>query len=545
VQNEDSPQAGHPSPQASHAPYDRVLRSLSNKSTSSIEDELFGCPQTTTADRGQTADAKRCSTRVKACRSWYELRTELAAVERAGVMNPKLLAIIFSCMPKILQGRSSEQERAEVAAAAAALAETHLDQLMDCMDGQGLVNVAVGLAKLGHTQPQVFHKLASSSVQHIRAGHMSAQGLSNLLWALATAGVRPAGSWLSELWVQLEEHMQEEQLGSLQPGELSLQDLANVSWACCRLEVLPPWVSGSMPGFLPTLLRGVERAGSNLSGGDVATILTTMAIWSRTFSYKPSETMLAKLLALCQPHLAQFLPQDLVSIVHSLVVMNAPPSRPWMSSYYLVLRDRLIFDPTLSYSDFQRLLWALSRIDHVPSQAWLKQFVEVSRVKLRHLRFRALSELIWALSCWGYTPSSEWLHEYYRVTLPKLKDDYKCHHLANSVLALKKLGAQVPTEWLDAALSSFCDQLNEAKAHDLVVFIDGMVDCDNAEWMARGSTGKRLLMLANHGASKFDLCVPVQFAKLLVALATASVLSKSSPVRPKQERHTRGSESLN
>jgi hypothetical protein len=28
-----------------------------------------------------------------------------------------------------------------------------------------------------------------------------------------------------------------------------------------------------------------------------------------------------------------------------------------MSSFYIVLKDRLIFDPTLSYSDFQRLLW--------------------------------------------------------------------------------------------------------------------------------------------------------------------------------------------
>lgn len=36
-----------------------------------------------------------------------------------------------------------------------------------------------------------------------------------------------------------------------------------------------------------------------------------------------------------------------------------------------------VSEPTLSYSDFQRLLWALSRIDYVPSRAWLAQFVEV------------------------------------------------------------------------------------------------------------------------------------------------------------------------
>ncbi len=154
-------------------------------------------------------------------------------------------------------------------------------------------------------------------------------------------------------------------------------------------------------------------------------------------------------------------------MVHSLVVLNASPPRSFYAAFYATLRDRLVTDPQLSLSDFQRLLWALSRVDYVPSQvrapttappgpalrlpappprgraglgaasapaaaqralpfphaldlsppppyslqAWLKQFVEVSVVKLKFLRFRALSELIWALACWGYTPTAEWLTE--------------------------------------------------------------------------------------------------------------------------------------
>ncbi len=45
-----------------------------------------------------------------------------------------------------------------------------------------------------------------------------------------------------------------------------------------------------------------------------------------------------------------------------------------MSGFYTVLKDRLIFDPALSYSDFQRLLWALSRIDYTPPMSWLRSF---------------------------------------------------------------------------------------------------------------------------------------------------------------------------
>lgn len=48
------------------------------------------------------------------------------------------------------------------------------------------------------------------------------QGLSNLVWALAVAGVRPSGAWLSQFWSWMEV---EEQL-----HQLSGQDMANIFW---------------------------------------------------------------------------------------------------------------------------------------------------------------------------------------------------------------------------------------------------------------------------------------------------------------------------
>lgn len=57
------------------------------------------------------------------------------------------------------------------------------------------------------------------------------QGLSTLFWALATVGFTPPGSWLSVLWSELE--------GGLE--DLNAQDVANVWWATCKLELLPPW----------------------------------------------------------------------------------------------------------------------------------------------------------------------------------------------------------------------------------------------------------------------------------------------------------------
>ena len=79
------------------------------------------------------------------------------------------------------------QEKPEVARAVEQLA-SQLEQQMDSLDAQGIVNAAVGLAKLGYpTHTGLFDALTQCSMPHMTAGEMTAQGLSNLAWALATA----------------------------------------------------------------------------------------------------------------------------------------------------------------------------------------------------------------------------------------------------------------------------------------------------------------------------------------------------------------------
>jgi hypothetical protein len=69
----------------------------------------------------------------------------------------------------------------------------------------------------------------------------------------------------------------------------------------------------------------------------------------------------------------------------------------------------------------------------------------------------------------------------------------------------------VPTVWLDSALRSFCAQLDDSKAHDIITFLDGIVDvAEDAAWMAHPETGKRLRQLADFSASKFEVSRPTQ-----------------------------------
>jgi len=466
-------------------------------------------------------DMKLLTSRIKQATNWKDLQAALAmAREHEHELDCIALTACFSSLPRVLKRYSKlqAQERAEVASAVDWLT-AQLRPRLSSWDSVGLVGAAVGLAKLDsyglmeQRDPAqlrcLLQDIAAASVVHMKSGDISPQGLSNLAWALAVAGVRPSGAWLSEFWHELEEQLE----------HLNAKDVAHVFWSICRLEIMPPWVSdGSMPSMIGHAMKCV---GTAETGQDPATVLVCLAIWHRSFSYHAPAAEVTRMLSNMQPRLGNYMPQDLVSIVHSLVVMNFTPGRAWMTDFYMVLRNRLVSEPTLSYSDFQRLLWALSRIDYVPSRAWLAQFVEISSGKLSHLRNSALSEIVWALACWQYTPGKKWLQEYFRVTMPKLAE-FKPTHLANTILALKKLNCKVPTLWLDSALCSFCAQLHDARAHDLVTFVDGIVDvCEDAAWMSRPATGQRLCSLADFAASKFEICDCVMHAKLLVALATA------------------------
>jgi len=513
----------------------RQVFSASGKA-SLAELELFG-----SGGALNTVDIKRLTGRVKAAKSWREVVDVMESAQKmpAEQLDDVFVSAVLSTLPKLIRRadrKLTDAEKASVTSAVQALVRSQLQPRLAAgeLDAQGVVTAAVGLAKLSDcdmypSQPdlsQLLQQLAAHSVGHMRAGRMSGQGLSNFAWALAACGVRPPSSWLSEFYARVEEQM----------GSLNGQDIANIFWAVCRLELMPPWVTGSMPGIMGHAVRCVAGADT---GQDPATILVCLAIWSRSFSYRPPDAKIQGLLNAMHPQLAKYAPQDLVSCVHSLVVLNISPSRAWMTTFYVVLRDRLVSSPTLSYADFQRLLWALSRIDFTPSQAWLRNFVEVSIGKLAHLRFRALSELIWSLACWGYTPTPEWLREYYRVTLPQLRH-YKPQHLANSIVALKKLGCKVPAAWLEAALGAFCAQLADARAHDLVAFLDGIVDvCEDAAWMSAPATGTRLRDLAEFSSTKFEICDPVMHAKLLVALVTAKCYPSGAWLSKQQDSLTR------
>ncbi len=226
----------------------------SSTSRSDLERELFGS-STSSAQQQQLVepDIRACTAQVRAARSWPEARDAIEQAQRAGV-DGAFLGACFAALPKLQRGANStttttassaastsnsrqhhnpyhlsrggaaaaEQERQELGAAVQALVEQHVVPLArrQQLDAAQLVSCAVGLAKLGHRDAAAYEALVLASVPHMGEGLRMPEGLINMVWALATVGVRPPGAWLTGFWDEL----------GRRSDALSGTDLATVCW---------------------------------------------------------------------------------------------------------------------------------------------------------------------------------------------------------------------------------------------------------------------------------------------------------------------------
>ncbi|KAG2429018.1 hypothetical protein HXX76_011260 [Chlamydomonas incerta] len=552
---------------------------------------------------------KRLTGRVKAARSL----ADFAAVINAGgrLVDAICLVAILSGLPRAVQraalpvltssssaagasrGSSSsssasgaagaqlqlpEPEARELAALAAGVVALVRLRLRE-FDLNGLVTVTVGLAKLGGYVP-VEAGVFRTILTHLepRLPGLGTKALANLMWALATAGVQPCGSWLSRYYAAVERQLEE--------GAWGGGDLANLLWGLAKFDLMPEvWL---MDQLAAACLAQLQRSHCAADG---ATALTCLARYSCTYNYRLPDEVLGAYLAALQPGLRAAAPGDLVAIVHSAVCMSHMPSRPFMLEFYGAVLERLA--PTgattsaaaaasvgapqaaaggaaagagaaggadaavlrgsaaaaaaavrgggeLSGADFSRLLWSLSRVDCTPPRSWLREFVEVATPKLGSLRHRALSELVWALAVWDAKPSGRFLDEFYRVSARRLHE-YPPAQIADTLSALSKLGCRAPAPWLGGMLAAFCASLlvavgqqgqgqgaaaggPEVRSHELVAVLEAAVDiADDRMWLGQPQQRRLLQLLADTAASKFAVFDAVSHSRLVLALARANL----------------------
>lgn len=385
------------------------------------------------------------------------------------------------------------------------------------MGPQELVDTVVGLAKLGYTDAALYNAILDASYGQLT--DFKPAGLSGFVWALATAGHPPPAPWLACVYDEVRQQL---------PLFCS-RDIADLLWGLCRADLRPN------DYLLADLVEAALYEMQEEDGGqDAASILSCIARWCyRCPDYQLPDGWTDQFLELTNSHLATYLPQHLVSIVHSLVCLNVQPNDSWMARLYGAVKDRLMFDPALEYSDFSRLLWALSRIEYSPPTSWLRDFVEVSIPALSHLKSRALSELAWALACWDFKPSRAWLDAYLASSAQHMAE-YRPQQLAMTLAALSRLNCRAPVDWLNLVLSQFCAHLSEAKVNDLVALIEALpCVCDDKAWLARQSS--TIGLIADAAASKFVLCDALTLAKMAIALARCNCYPGQAWLKQQQD----------
>lgn len=425
---------------------------------------------------------RQLTARIKGCSRWEDLQT--LASNHIASFDCICLSTALAQLGKLVKRRKlTEGEQQQLDNLAKELVEASL-QLIEGFDAQGLVSVMVGLAKLDYDDAEVFDQLVSASKSRLH--QFNPQALSLMLWALARAGYVPEERWLKAYYAEVS-------------GKLDLyigQDVSNTCWGITKLQLqLPSALLDQLAEHVLKGLRNQPRSGRNAS--------TVMTCFVRV-GYCPSKRWMSDFQALVQGELPHYIPMDLVSIIYHLVKLDCPPPAPFMEHFYRVLKDRVMFHPELSYGDFHRLLWALSRIDYTPSKSWLDDFVQISRPKLKHLKSSALTELIWTMSCWGCKPNTAWLSEFLRTASVRL-NEFRPTQLALVALALADLGCRVPADWILSLVSAFRHKMMFANTNDVVSLLEAMPMLDeDREWLSQQQ--HVLMQLSSDVVTKFEYC---------------------------------------
>lgn len=173
-------------------------------------------------------DAQKLLTaRVKAARTLRDFAEILAA---GGVLVDSIcLSALLVRMPKAALGLRTAGSGVDAATERRELLAALMPQVLSLLrlrlrefDAQGLVSAMVGLAKLTTDVPVQVDSSFRLILAYLqpRLGSLGPRALSNLVWACATAGVQPCGSWLSALYASVER----------QVDAFTSQDLANTLW---------------------------------------------------------------------------------------------------------------------------------------------------------------------------------------------------------------------------------------------------------------------------------------------------------------------------
>jgi len=101
---------------------------------------------------------------------------------------------------------------------------------------------------------------------------------------------------------------------------------------------------------------------------------------------------------------------------------------------------------------FSNIVWALARMGHAPSPAWLSHYFSCSSKQLYTFRPQHLATVMWALARFGAQPDGEWLARFWELSLRGMPR-FTMRDLANTAWALANLDLRPDDAWTQALLA--------------------------------------------------------------------------------------------
>eukprot|EP00775_Hariotina_reticulata_P002071 gene2071-2391_t len=165
--------------------------------------------------------------------------------------------------------------------------------------------------------------------------------------------------------------------------------------------------------------------------------------------------------------LSELNPEGLVDVLRALSKAGALPSYDWLVAMEQDVERRFGFIGPVELSSTAFLF---ANLGHNPSDFWKSRFLSEA------LRFRAyytgpdLAQVVWSAVRLGTTPDSAWLEGF----VDQLADQLRClqaYQLTFTFAALQKMGADMPSQFIDRALEAYRGLLPEAAPSDTALLL--------------------------------------------------------------------------
>jgi len=218
----------------------------------------------------------------------------------------------------------------------------------------GLYNLLWGLAKLRWTPDPAFLRTACTAVASC-AGQASPQAASGALWALASLRASPGDRFFREWHAATRTAVQ---------STWGPQDIASGLWAHAVLGQRPP------PDWLSCALA---RCRAGMGGCNQIELATTLWACARLGAAPHAEWMAAWMLAYARRALDAPLAPTLPCAAYSMALLRFRPPLEWAGRLVAEAAHQM---ECMGPQQLANLVWALARLQLVPTTAWLQRFLD-------------------------------------------------------------------------------------------------------------------------------------------------------------------------